>query len=162
MATPSWERVVVAGKATGAPPSSRGLSGDLVYLFSSIHAGIIALIAMPSFFTGRPGGGSIFTLAGRQTLGGGASLFFYQSMYMLLGSYAFGYYRIYKDGAKNQPLTLFLGGLGKSMFVAILIGKWSSGTLTAKAAASFASVDAVLSVYFLRDWLALGRPLAAK
>ena len=41
-----------------------------------------------------------------------------------------GYYRIYSDGARAQPLFLLLGGMGKAAVAALTISKLASGVVT--------------------------------
>jgi hypothetical protein len=53
-----------------------------------------------------------------------------------------GYYRIYSDGARAQPLFLLLGGIGKAAVAALTISKLASGVVTTAGAMQTAIIYA--------------------
>lgn len=84
----------------------------------------------------------------------------FRVFYWLLLCLSVGYYRVYADGATEQPLMVFVGAMGKLGAVVLLVTGYLMGNTKLGVVCIGAIPDLLLMLCFFKAWIAMGAAFA--
>src|SRR3569832_686614 len=138
--------------------SSRSDPKNVAILIAAINAFLVAVPTLLLSFTGNTDKVTSLTVMfdeeGIAALANpGQTRDFFRFAFLFVFFFSFGYYRIYVDGAINQPLMVFLGGSAK-VLVSMLLTHWSiQGHAKRSLVFTGALPDFALGLYYLKIWV---------
>jgi hypothetical protein len=148
------------------PSSSTTRNKSVAFGIAAAH---LVLVGLPSF---------IFSLAGRTAemdasvasmldedalalvSAPGLTRDLFRMFYWLLLCLSVGYYRVFADGVKEQPLMAFVGAIGKLGAATLLIAGYLQGNTKLNVVCIGAIPDLVLMLHFFKAWIAAGATFA--
>jgi hypothetical protein len=150
-------------------PSNSTSSRNKKSLAFGIAAAHLVLLALPSFALSLAERTADMDVGVASMLGAdglalvsarGLTRDIFRMFYWLLLCFSVGYYRVFVDGVRAQPLMAFVGAVGKLGAASLLTAGYLQGNTKLSVVCVGTIPDLVLITYFVKAWIAAGATFA--